>query len=95
MTALANRGRTRQAIESAMAALGAVLDPDQGRVTPATETRLQNAIDQLRKTGEAPELRLRFEGIAADLRAMANARVHGRTNLYASRLARLRRNLLH
>lgn len=95
MTALANRGRTRHAIELAMTALGAAIDPDEGAVTPATETTLQNAIDQLRKTGEAPDLRLRFERIAADLRTMVNARVHGRPNLYASRLARLRRNLLH
>ena len=95
MPVLASAGQTRQAIDSALMALGAALRPDEGAVTPATETTLQNAIDQLRKTGEEPDLRLRLERIAADLRTLANARLHGRTNLYASRLVRLRRSLLH
>ena len=83
------------AVSSAIHALAAALGPAEGAITPATETRLQYAIDQLRKTGEAPEMRARLEGIAADLRTTINSKLNGRPNLYASRLARLRRSLPH
>ena len=84
-----------QAVTSAMQALACALSPAEGAITAATETQLQNAIDHLLKSGEAPELRIRLEQIAADLRATINSKLNGRTNLYASRLARLRRALRH
>jgi hypothetical protein len=92
---IATETSARLAVASAMHALGTALRPDEGAITPATETQVQNAIDLLRKTGEEPDLRVRLEQIAADLRIMANSKRNGRPNLYASRLARLRRSLLH
>ena len=84
-------GRAGPAVLSALAALDEALLPDRGAVTAATETRLQTALYLLRTAGDRPELLAALEGVAASLRLTVEARRMGRANLYASKLARLRR----
>ena len=84
-----------RALESASFALEVALRPIDGAVTPATEAHLQKAIDQLRKSGDRGPVLPLLERIATDLHIILDARRCGRPNLYASRLARLRRMLFH
>jgi hypothetical protein len=79
------------AVCSALAALDEALLPRDGAVTAATETRLQTAIYLLGKEGDRGSLLQELEGFAASLRLMAEAKRMGRRNLYASKLARIRR----
>jgi hypothetical protein len=86
-------GSIETALRSARLALQVAVAPVDGAVTPATETQIQNAIDLLRKLATGDARLLRLEQIAAELRIIAGARRSGRPNLYASRLARLRRTI--
>ncbi len=83
------------ATQAAMLALHKALAPRDAEVTPATETQLQNALYLLRQCPHGRDALARLEGIARDLRVMVAARRDGRPNLYASKLARLRRAVFH
>ena len=84
-------GSAGTAVLSALAALDEALLPHEGAVTASTETRLQTALYLLRTRGGRPDLLAALEGVAASLRLTVEARRMGRPNLYASKLARLRR----
>lgn len=75
----------------AMAALERALSAPEGAVTAATETQLQTALYKLRLDPGQAALVAELQDVAASLRIMAEAKRCGRPNLYASRLARLRR----
>jgi hypothetical protein len=85
------RGPAGPAVLSALAALDEALRPVEGAVTAATETRVQTALYHLRTGGGRPDLLAELEGVAASLRLMVEAKRTNRPNLYASKLARLRR----
>ena len=82
---------TERAVMSAMRTLACAAAA--GAITPAAETQLQNAIDLLRRSEPRTDLLPRLEQMAVDLRTAVNAKIYGRPNLHASRLARLRRAL--
>jgi hypothetical protein len=82
-----------QAVGAAMAALAEAVRPAGGAATAATEARVQRALDLVRGEPGRAETARRIEAAAVALRVMAEARRGGRPNLYASRLARLRRTL--
>jgi hypothetical protein len=82
-----------RAVRSAMTTLEQALGNAGGTIPPAAETQLQYAIDLLRRCDGGQDALARLEQIAIDLRVAVNARIAGRTNLHASRLARLRRTL--
>jgi hypothetical protein len=79
----------------AMTALHKALAPGVEQVTAAVETQLQNALHLLRSCPEGRAQVARLEAIALHLRVLAQARRDGLPNLYASRLARLRRVVFH
>ena len=82
-----------QAVRIAMVTLERALGSAGGTIPPAAETQLQNAIDLVRRCDDAHGALPRLEQIAIDLRVAVNAKLAGRTNLHASRVARLRRTL--
>ena len=82
-----------RAVTAAIRTLEQAVTPADGAITPAAETQLQNAIDLLRRSDARPDLLPRLEQMAVDLRTAVNAKIYGRANLHASRLARLRRAL--
>lgn len=85
-------GSADRAVRAALAALDdALLAPD-AMLVPAVETRLQTAIDLLRKEGGRSELAAQLGELAAAVRLIAEAKRTGQLNLYASKLARLRRS---
>ncbi len=85
------RGAAEDAVRTAMLALERALDPPEGAVTAATETQLQTALHVLRGDRDQAALVADLERVAASLRILAEAKRSGLPNLYASRLARLRR----
>jgi hypothetical protein len=86
-------GSVESALRAARLALQLALRPAEGAVTPATETQIQNAIYFLRKSAGQDARLPALEQIATELRILSDARRSGRPNLYASRLARLRRTI--
>jgi hypothetical protein len=84
-------GLAEHAVRTAMLALERALVAPEGAVTAATETQVQTALHVLRGDRHQAALLADLEGVAASLRILAEAKRTGRPNLYASRLARLRR----
>lgn len=84
-------GASVDAVHAAMLALERALVAPDGAVTAATETQLQTALHVLRGDRNQAALLADLERVAASLRILAEAKRTGRPNLYASRLARLRR----
>jgi hypothetical protein len=95
--ALASAISSRSAADCAAAAVAALeraLAVPEGAVTAATETEVQTALYKLRLDPGQAALVAELQQVAASLRILAEAKRRGRTNLYASRLARLRRMCL-
>lgn len=86
-------GSRDKAVELARMTLQNVLSPAEGDVTATNETLVQNALHLLRRTACEPAVVARFEDAAISLRMMVEAKRVGRTNLYQSRLLRLRRSV--
>jgi len=84
-------GTVEHAVQMAAAAIERVLGPNGGDVSAAVETQLQNAVYLVRSSSSDRQLRSRLEDMAASVRILAEAKRQGRTNLYTSRLLRLRR----
>jgi hypothetical protein len=81
------------AVQAAVALLASAAQSEDGQVTAATETGMQNALYALRAGNTRPEVIGALETAAARLRLMADAKRDGRCNLYMSQLLRLRRQL--
>jgi hypothetical protein len=84
-----------EAVAHARAALKLVLASTFAQITPAIETEVQTVLDHLRSERPDDPLREEFERIAVALRIMCRAAHEGCPNLYASKLLRLRRELLN
>jgi len=82
-----------KAVEFARLALSRVLRPEEGNVTAASETQVQNALHLLRATACERAVVERFEQAAVQIRVLVEAKREGRINFYASKLARLRRTV--
>jgi hypothetical protein len=91
LAAASTSGTAEQAMSVAMLSIEKVVRSEGGAVTAATETQLQNALYLLRCNPSDAATMRRMEEAAVTLRIMVVARREGRLNLYASRLARLRR----
>jgi hypothetical protein len=85
---------SEQAVNAAIAALHSALAPPEGAITASTEAQLQTAIATLRRDRCDNSLLARLEEMAVGLNILVNAKCKGRPNLYASRLARLRRSFV-
>lgn len=72
-------------------ALAEALEERGGRIAPATETAVQNALQLLRVEGGDPALVRKLETVSTLLFTMAHAQLTGRVNLHASSLVRLRK----
>jgi hypothetical protein len=84
-------GSAARALGALGAALDSALSPPGGAITLGTETQVHNALDLLRSARGEPGVVAQLEELAATLRIMMEAKRQGRVNLYASKLARLRR----
>lgn len=79
-------------VHVALAALRRAMVEEAG-ITPATETQVQNSIYAMRSTSPYSAAVASLEGVAANLRVVAEAKRSGRCNLYASQFARLRKQI--
>ena len=78
-------------VGGALLALEEALRAADGFITPATETRIENALHVMRCCDRESEAFRRLEAVAPRLRLMAEAKRTHRPNFYASQLLRLRR----